>query len=129
MANEPTSLADDIVPNQLPAHLQIQRARFLPWHRTRKEYIRRFQWNALTSRKVSTEWRTELRSEPLRCLVIPGDDLLDIRALWRDIHQYQCRIRYLGFNESASSLHEGTRLFIAHNVVTSLPGVATDSLV
>lgn len=32
----------------------------------------------------------------LKCLVIPGEDLLDIRALWRDVNELNCRIRYLG---------------------------------
>jgi ribosomal protein L30E len=66
---------------------------------------------------------------PLRCLVIPGEDLLDVRALWRDVNQLNCFIRYLGFNESHDSNQRGTRVHVANNAVTSLPRVARDSRV
>ena len=44
----------------------------------------------------------------LKCLVIPGEDLLDVRALWRDVNEFKCKIRYLGFNESVGSHQKGT---------------------
>jgi hypothetical protein len=70
-----------------------------------------------------------LLQRALSCLVIPGEDLLDIRALWRDMQPYRCFIRYLGFNESHSSDQTHTRIYISNNAVTSLPLVLRDSRV
>jgi hypothetical protein len=112
-------------------------------------------WNEFTIRLVKRRWLQELRQNepewtagtdadevetnempsseaqkrPLKCLVIPGDDLLDIRALWRDTEDQNCHIRYLGFNERHGSDQKGTRIHVANNAVTSLPRVARDSQV
>jgi hypothetical protein len=70
-----------------------------------------------------------LLQRALNCLVIPGEDLLDIRALHRDIQPLNCAIRYLGFNESQGSDQTGTRVHVANNAVTSLDRVVRDSRV
>lgn len=150
-----SNFVDEIVQDSLPAHTEPSRDIFLPWHRVRKEYIRQFQWNELTKRMIKRNWHRQLlRPEierslddqeaegidiqlprdvelerTLKCLIIPGDDLLDVRALWRDIQPLKCRFRYLGFNESQGSDRQGTRVYIANNNVTSLPLVVTDSRV
>jgi hypothetical protein len=120
----------------------------------RKEYIRRLQWNELAGRMVRGLWRQQLSfpdewaldedslsesklkipkdvllERTLKCLMIPGEDLLDVRALWEDVQQYKCEIRYLGFNESQDSERENTRLSISNNAVKSLPRIASDSRV
>lgn len=148
-----SDFVDDIVADRLPTHTSPRSNDFKPWHRVRKEFIRQFQWNLLTSQLIKRRWKQELKQvddlsesdldsreevlglpyelpkRPLRCLVIPGDDLLDIRSLWRDTSGLDCVIRYLGFNESHGSNHEGTRVHIANNAVTSLDRVAKDSQV
>ncbi|MBI3853499.1 MAG: hypothetical protein HY298_24895 [Verrucomicrobia bacterium] len=155
MSSEGSDFADDIIQDELPAHTEPPRDKFLPWHRVKKEYIRRFQWNELTARMIKRYWRQQLQQDegewsldetssagvkfdlpanvgldrPLRCLVIPGEDLLDVRALWRDVNELNCFIRYLGFNESQGSDQKGTRVHVANNAVTSLLRVATNSRV
>lgn len=150
-----SDFVDEIVQDRLPTHMEPPRDIFLPWHRVRKEYIRQYQWNELISRMIKRYWKRQLQQpetewslddqgvdeieiplpadiameRTLKCLVIPGDDLLDVRALWRDIQPLKCTIRYLGFNESQGSDKHGTRVHIANNAVTSLPLVAKDSLV
>lgn len=151
---EPESdFVDEIIQDSLPVHTEPPRDTFLPWHRVRKEYIRRFQWNELTARMVKGRWRRQLHQpekewsfedqgdeelqlpadvllqRALSCLVIPGEDLLDVRALWRDMQPYKCSIRYLGFNESQSSDTKDTRVHVSNNAVTSLPLVLKDSRV
>jgi hypothetical protein len=154
MSSGPSDLADGIVQDSLPTHTEPPRDEFLPWHKVRKEYIRRFQWNELARRLVTGSWRRHLNIEEadwslgdpekgpelqlpdgvfleraLACLVIPGEDLLDVRALWRDVQGLNCWIRYLGFNESHGSNQIGTRVHIANNDVTSLPNVWKNSRV
>ena len=106
MSSQESDFADDIVADHLPTHSEPPRDEFMPWHRVRKEYIRRHQWNELAIRLVEGCWRKQLQQaesewsleeavegpqleipegvaldKSLNCLVIPGDDLLDVRAL------------------------------------------------
>ena len=129
-----------------------RRAEFQPWHKVRKQYIRQRQWNKLTSRMVDRYLKSQLQNDaadwsvaeedaeavgtsaevpesvrvdrPLRCLVIPGNDLLDLRSLWKEHLPHNCFIRYLGFNEVQGSDQRGTRVHVANNEVTSLARVA-----
>ncbi|MBI3919438.1 MAG: hypothetical protein HY322_20790 [Betaproteobacteria bacterium] len=70
-----------------------------------------------------------LVTNPLRCLVIPGNHLLDVRSMWAEISPLDCFIRYLGFNEGQGSEEVGTDVHVANNAVTSLGGVVPDSQV
>lgn len=147
--DESSDLSDDIVQDE-PFHSPFER-KFFPWHKVRKEYVRREQWNKLVVRYAirylqsklqrnasDDEWSADLEfkipetvriDRPLSCLVIPGDDLLDIRSLHRDTESIQCYIRYLGFNHGHGSQQVGTRLHVAHNDVTSLTRISSDSVV
>ena len=127
MSDEPSDLSDDIVPDQ-PKHSKYDR-KFAPWHKVRKEYVRKEQWNKFINRFIDRYWKEVLKVQPLQCLVIPGDDLLDIRSLHRDTESNQCSIRYLGFNSGQGSDEQGTRVYISHNDVTSLERVSNDSYV
>ncbi len=142
MSSQGSDIAQGIVPQKLPQHIESPEAKFLAWHKVRKQYVRQHQWNELAKRNVNGRWRSELQkpsaaatrshstmlvTQPLRCLVIPGDDLLDIRSLWNEINPLDCFIRYLGFNEGHGSGEQGTRVYVANNCVTSLDGVVTDS--
>jgi len=139
-----SDIADNIVPSK-PEHIRRRRSEFLPWHKVRKQFVRKNQWNELVKQMVNDDWRNALDrpskaagmtvgsamhvAEPLQCLVIPGDDLLDVRSLWKEINPLDCYIRYLGFNERQGSDEEGTRVFVANNTVTSMAGVVPDSQV
>ncbi|NQT36561.1 MAG: hypothetical protein HQ581_03675 [Planctomycetes bacterium] len=149
MTDKSSDLSDDIVP-EAPRHSSFDR-KFEPWHKVRKEFVRKEQWNKFVIRYVKRHLKRELQAEgvnewstddemldipetisvayPLKCLVIPGDDILDIRSLCRDTENIKCYIRYLGFNEGQGSDRVGTRVHIAHNEVTSHPRVSTHSLV
>ncbi|MXY44322.1 MAG: hypothetical protein F4Y50_09805 [Dehalococcoidia bacterium] len=71
---------------------------FRPWHRPRKQFVRREQLSALLQRLYE---RRE-PGDPLRYLGLPGTDLIDLRYL----HQQLCRpsdrpLSFLGFNTEA----------------------------
>ena len=145
MSSPGSDIADGIIPEKRLEHIAPPRTtEFLPWHKVRKQFIRRHQWNELAKRNVNDSWRPDLQklsatagqaqsamhvSLPARCLVIPGDDLLDIRSLWSEISPLDCFIHYLGFNERHGSDELGTKVHVANNAVTSLPGVLPDSQV
>ena len=155
MSSPGSDIAEGIAPEQ-PEHIRPAARKYEPepWHRVRKEFIRQNQWNKLAARLVKGSWRRQLQHDeipwslneaesdealevptgvalerPLRCLVIPGDDLLDLRALWRDLRPWNCFIRYLGFNESQGSDQLGTRVHLANNDVTSLARMDRNSCV
>lgn len=157
MNEHDSDFVDEIVPSELPQHTSPPRDDFKPWHKVRKQFIRERQWNELVRRVVDRYLRQQLQHEPvdwsldqdeddtvnqmteipesvrversLNCLVIPGDDLLDVRSLWSYIRSYKCFIRYLGFNEAQGSDQRGTRVHVSNNEVTSLDRVARDSRV
>ncbi len=144
MSSPGSDIAEGIIPEKRPEHIAPPRTEFLPWHKVRKQFIRCHQWNELTKRNVSGKWRAELQkpsglagqtqstmhvANPLRCLVIPGNHLLDVRSMWTEISPLDCFIRYLGFNEGHGSGEVGTDVHVANNAVTSLDGVLPDSQV
>jgi hypothetical protein len=55
--------------------------------------------------------------------------MLDLGALYRDVDDLNCTIRYLGFNESAGSTQAETQVHISNNALTSLPKIWKDSMV
>ena len=128
MIEDEASLSDDIVPD-IPKHASFERE-FAPWHKVRKEFVRREQWNRLIIQYAERYLRKEINQRPLACLVIPGDDLLDIRSLLRDTEALGFRVRYLGFNSRHGSGDVGTPLHVAHNdVTTAYERVDSSSLV
>lgn len=144
MSSPGSDIGDGIIPEKLPEHIAPPRTEFLAWHRVRKQFIRRHQWNELTKRNVNGKWRADLQkpsdatghphstmlvTHPLRCLVIPGNHLLDVRSMWAEVSPLDCFIRYLGFNEGHGSSEVGTEVHVANNAVTSLAGVLPDSQV
>jgi hypothetical protein len=145
MSSQSSDIADGMTPEKLPEHIVPSLTTFKkPWHKVRKQFIRRHQWNALTKRRVEGKWRSDLQrpstcaeqfhssmhvARPLRCLVIPGDHLLDVRSMWAEISPLDCFIRYLGFNEGHGSDEVGTSVYVANNALTSLGGVVPDSQV
>ncbi len=120
-------LEDDIVQDKIPQHLTGGYDEFSPWHKVRKQFIRKHQWNKTTTRMAQRYWKHDLA--PLRCMLIPGDDLLDIRSLRQAFEGLQCPIRYLGFNSSYGSGDEGTKVHLAHNAVISYENIDKESIV
>jgi len=134
--NSSDEFADEIVQDNLPVHMDGPRDEFLPWHRVKKEFIRRHQWDELAIRMIKRYWRRQLQQgetewsldepsgnedkieipadvrleRPLRCLVFAREDLLDLRALWRDVNDLKCHIKYLGFMK-AKTLMTKARAF------------------
>ncbi|MDE0188520.1 MAG: hypothetical protein OXN80_05420 [bacterium] len=71
---------------------------FKPWHKPRKQFVRRKQWSALLRRLYSQREP----DQPLRYLGLPGTDLIDLRYLYEEICRPNDRpLRFLGFNTEA----------------------------
>ena len=79
---------------------KTERKEFKPWHKPRKQFVRREQLSALLQRL----YKKREPGDPLRYLGLPGTDLIDLRYL----HEQLCRaparpLRFLGFNTEAQS--------------------------
>ena len=98
---------------------------FKPWHKPRKQFVRREQWSALLQRLYE---RRE-PGDPLRYLGLPGTDLIDLRYL----HEQLCRandrsLRFLGFNTEAQPGNpEHVQLMVSLDEVRRLPNVDKQS--
>ena len=91
---------------------------FKPWHKPRKQFVRREQLARLVRRLYSQR----PQEEPLRYLGLPGTDLIDLRYLYEQVCRDASRpLTFLGFNteidpqssariELDVSLHEVRRL-------------------
>lgn len=105
----------------------VQPKEFKPWHKPRKQFVRRKQWIKLTKRLL------ENRSDdtPLRYLSLPGIDLLDIRYVHSKICRKQGRdLRFLGFNNEAQKGNSAdVQLNISLDEVRRLSNVDSSSVV
>lgn len=73
---------------------------FLPWHRPRKQLVRKDQWCHEIGLLLDTFKSDDGR---LRYLGLPGADLLDIRSFHSEICiPRNLRLRFLGFNSAAN---------------------------
>ncbi|MFA8341121.1 PP_RS20740 family protein [Burkholderia cenocepacia] len=70
---------------------------FLPWHKPRKHWLRKNQWNE-SIRALATHLGLQQSRRPLDYLCLPGQDLLDIRALSPICEQMGVTLRFLGLN-------------------------------
>lgn len=100
---------------------ELKRREFKPWHRPRKQFVRREQW----AEQVSRLYADRPAGDPLRYLGLPGTDLIDLRYL----HDQVCRpadrpLIFLGLNSEARPDSPARReLDISLYEVNRLPNV------
>jgi hypothetical protein len=94
---------------------------FQPWHRPRKQYVRREQWTALLHRL----FRDRPVTDPIRYLGLPGVDLIDLRYLYDEMcRATDRRLRFLGFNTDAQpGTNAQIELHVSLDEVRRLPHV------
>lgn len=72
---------------------------FQPWHLPRKHFCRLRQWCFYTQKLLQElKLSKPIRERPLRYLTLPGDELLDIRALSKVMENAGIKMQFLGFN-------------------------------
>ena len=72
---------------------------FAPWHKPRKQYVRRHQW---VHHAVETIRKLKARGEmsegdTISYLTLPGPDMLDVRMIAEACREEGVRLRYTGF--------------------------------
>ena len=97
---------------------------FQPWHKPRKQYIRKSQWDKETKELIGMiDFRD---NRPLKYLGLPGDDMFDIRALSKICLENNLLLKYLGFN-STSNNTRSSELTISENEMINISNVHMDS--
>lgn len=104
---------------------ELKRREFKPWHRPRKQFVRREQW----AEQVKRLYADRPTEEPLRYLGLPGTDLIDLRYLYEQICRPDGRpLIFLGFNSEAQPRSPARReLDISLYEVRRLPNVEQQS--
>jgi len=93
------------------------KAEFQRWHHPRKQWVRVQQWCS-ASRRMIKELGL-LNGESFRYLTLPGDELLDIRALSDVCAGENVKLRFLGFNSVGPQTPAQIELNISQNEVRS----------
>lgn len=74
---------------------------FEPWHRPRKQYVRRYQW-CEAMRDIAIQVNND-GGEEFRYLTLPGQDMLDIRFLHDELFEpLGLMLRFLAFDHGAA---------------------------
>lgn len=92
-------LIEGIAPTEKLTPITPSEKKFKPWHLPRKQWIRKHQWLAETIRLMDTLGVGEQR--PLRYFSLPGEDLLDIRALSEPLERKKALVSAIGINDDA----------------------------
>lgn len=115
-------LAD--VYQEAPTHAPTRARRktdFQPWHHPRKQVVRLEQWCAEV-RKLLPELGLG-QGDPLKYLTLPGNELLDVRALHGVCEKAGVKLRYIGFNSVGPRTPEAAELALSQSEVRSLSSI------
>jgi len=101
---------------------------FKPWHRPRKQWIRRYQWHdGLLEMVRDTHFPDDSRI--VRYLSLPGEDLLDVRVLREACEQAGADLRFTGLNSVRRNSADDIQLNIAESDVRGLPWIHSGSTI
>ena len=94
---------------------------FKPWHKPRKQFVRREQLAA----ELQRLYETREAPDPLRYLGLPGTDLLDLRYLYEQLCRESGRpLFFIGFNSQArDGTAEHLELGVSLHEIHRLPNV------
>ena len=118
--SEPNENAEDLFPTEKPPIPAPQLPRDpKPWHKPRKQWIRKSQWAALADELLTDRKPAD---RPFKYLTLPGEDLFDIRVLHEVCAKHQMVLKYLGFDSTRK-----TEVNIASDEVMRLPLIHKES--
>jgi len=103
---------------------ELEEREFKPWHRPRKQFVRREQWAA----QIKRIYADRPADAPVRYLGLPGTDLIDLRYLHDQVCQPDHRpLIFLGLNSDARSDSPArSELDVALYEVSRLPHVVEE---
>src|SRR6266481_2906350 len=97
---ESEGFAEDIVPPLKPPPTITREFEPAPWHRPRKQYLRKYQWNYEIVEQIVKKRPANAAQNVLRVFGLPSSEFLDLLSMRRFCEEYGLKIVYLGFNAS-----------------------------
>lgn len=99
---------DEIANDVLPVAVEelavpIELTNLAPWHRPRKQLVRRDQWGVLSERLIQNEKGTPALpvqvggTYEVRYLTLPGSDFLDVEMIGELAREHGCTLTSVGF--------------------------------
>lgn len=104
-------LAAFSLPEEVEELVTPKKLEFAPWHKPRKQYVRKFQW-VHHARGIIDQLRQGghlNHGAPLKYLTLPGPDLLDVRLLADVCSDEDIPLQYTGFCHASESDAERLR--------------------
>lgn len=113
----------DVYETSSPNHRALGKAAndYCAWHHPRKQWVRVNQWCAAVRSLLNDLGLSENTS--FNYLTLPGNELLDIRALHDVFARKKRKLRYLGFNAVGRNTDAQSELSLSRNEVSSLPWI------
>ena len=99
------------LPEEVEELVTPKKLEFAPWHKPRKQYVRKFQW-VHHARGIIDQLRQGghlNHGAPLKYLTLPGPDLLDVRLLADVCSDEDIPLQYTGFCHASESDAERLR--------------------
>lgn len=115
---------DDFLPTR-PQLAEPAKRRFRPWHKPRKQYVRRNQWCHEIQKLIEmTTFPPDNRV--LRYLSLPSEDMLDIHTLASTLTG-DLRLKYLGFFYAKDGSPDDQRMNLSEKAIKGLDKVDASS--
>ncbi|TDB75211.1 hypothetical protein [Micromonospora sp. KC723] len=103
---------------------------FKPWHRPRKQYVRRKQWVSSFADLLNELCRRDSDRRDASYIGLPGSDLLDVRLFAEECAARALKLRYLGFDRTATGESaESAYLNLSRDELSKSGNVHRESLV
>ncbi|WP_418136363.1 PP_RS20740 family protein [Agrobacterium sp. El2ro-1b] len=123
--------AEYSLPPEAPPPSSPEALIFAPWHKPRKQYIRRRQWihhvDSIIERLADAAGFND--GHPLRYMTLPGPDLLDVRMMADLCAQKAIKLRYTGFCYGSESEERRLRQNVSEFALTHQGAVVSSSRV
>ncbi|MCG5450779.1 PP_RS20740 family protein [Micromonospora hortensis] len=98
----PDETPDDLAPvYQQPVPIGGIPRQFKPWHRPRKQFVRRKQWVNSFGDLLDHLCGVDNKRTEVNYIGLPGSDLLDVRLFSEECAKRGLLLRYLGFDRTA----------------------------
>ncbi|MGH8075712.1 MAG: PP_RS20740 family protein [Lysobacter sp.] len=117
---------DDLVQQRVTHPELPPKDKFFAWHKPRKHWIRRNQWQAEAAALIKA-LNLSAKRRPLSYLSLPGPDMLDVRTMQQVCSASGADLRFVGFMDGG--LSDQTELNISLDEVMRLDGIDQESTV
>lgn len=121
-------LLPQVLPPQPPPRAPGRSRTYAPWHKPRKQWIRRHQWHAEV-RQLLADTHFPADGRIFRYLSMPGEDLLDVRVLREACEEAGVQLRFTGLNAVKAGSADDLQLNLAESAVRGLANVHSGSQV